>query len=96
MGRGIVQHHNPKGVRIGVKQHVQVRADLLVPFAAMNGIQPLSRGIFQTAQKSVPGIRKPRRIHPYLGALGGITVADIRTPMEICCVKKPQSSGFAA
>ena len=94
MGRGIVQNDKPNGLRFTLKQQFQMGAHFLMPFALVNGRPSLSRGIFQTAQEGIPGIREARRIHAHLGALGGRTGAHIRAPMESRGIKKPQLSGF--
>jgi hypothetical protein len=70
-----------------------MRANFLVPFAFMNGIQPFPRRVFQAAKERIPGIREAWGIDALLRPLGHITVADIRTPMQIRAVKKRQLRG---
>lgn len=62
-------------------------ANFLMPLALVNGIQPFTRGIDQAAEQGIPGILLPWRLDTALTPLGHVTVADIRTPMEIRDVK---------
>ena len=88
MGRRIVQDHNPKDVRGTLKQELKVSLDFLMPFPLMDGIQALTRGVFQTPEEGIPGIVGPGGLHTALTALRHITVAHIRTPMHIGGIEK--------
>ena len=87
MSRGIVQDDDPKRVRFPFEQQLKMDANFLMPLALMNGIQSFTRGIDQAAEQGIPGILLPWRLDPALTPLGHVTVADIRTPMEIRDVK---------
>ena len=90
MGRGIVQNDKPNGLRFTLKQQFQMGANFLMPLALIKSIQPLTRGIEQTAEQGIPGILFPGRLDPALTPLGHVTVAHIRTPREIRDVKIDQ------
>jgi hypothetical protein len=90
MGRGMVQADDPKRVRFPLKQQLKMGANFLRPLPLVNGIQPLPRGIDQTAEEGIPRILLPRGFNPALASLGPIAVAHIRTPMEIRDVKIDQ------
>ena len=83
----IIQDDEPKRVRFTLQQPFKMGANFLMPLALVNGIQPFTRGIDQTAKQGIPGILFSWRVDTALTSLGHVTVANIRTPMEIRDVK---------
>jgi hypothetical protein len=84
---GIIPHDEAEIGCRHLQQVLQMLLDFLVPFARIQLIEALTRGILDTPQQ-VPHLIFARGVYLYLTPGHLIDPSEVRTPVEVCFIKE--------